>query len=518
MTTRLLSFVGLSLCITGSVWAQGMQRSIMPPPTSIFPASSLQGSVASTGPRWSSQKKTQTDNGSSKTTQTDNGSSLSSTETVIIKIGNTATYAPFDTMLGHLTNTAEAHTQNLNRIVEGKAEGQDKLINRLSERYKKSPSQRKRIAVNAAKRGKETILSNARKPAETAAKGAKFLSTLGTVLNILDFVSVAAQGAAYLAEGDTTGAAGVMAGEITKKTSEGIGAFTGSFFVPVAGSIAGAMAGNEVWERNIKPEIEKREQTLREAEYLHAKLNKPWLKHQQFIDSTGSVRDLEDDQYVERGSGLVRRRTPEEQAGFERAEYTQWRNKKTWEQINKDHADGKIDDERLAELQVSYAGRSLVDPWQPSGLSFVELPTPSSKEEPIAKPSQTELIAEITPIQLTASGSTTESIEGYTILTNLEFAFWNLGNYSPEHNKAILKITSSHDETLVLVGTFSGGPNGTLRFSHEGEIQTFQVRNGTHLIAEVERLSSDGSEIETVTLTLPLSNPSAFADWPKNLQ
>jgi len=499
MTPRLLSFVGLSLCITGSVWAQGMQRSIMPPPTSIFPASSLQGSVASTGPRWPSQK----------TTQTDNGSSLSSVEKGIIKTVDTATYAPVDTALGHLTNTAEAHAQNLNGIVEGTISKEQKGIDKLAERYKNSPSKRKQIDVRAAKRGMETNVSKVRKPAETAAKGASFLSTLGTALKILDVVSVAAQGVAYLAEGDTTGAAGVMAGEITKKTSEGIGAITGSFFVPVVGSIGGAALGNEAWERAIKPEIEKREQALREAEYLHAKLNKPWLKHQQFIDSTGSVRDLEDDQYVERGSGLVRRRTPEEQAGFERAEYTQWRNKKTWEQINKDHADGKIDDKRLAELQVSYANRSLVDPWQPSGLSFVEQPTPRSQEE---------LIAGINPIQLTASGSTTESIEGYTILTNLEFAFWNLGNYSPEHNKAVLKITSSHDETVVLVGTFSGGPNGTLSFSHEGEIQTFQVRNGTHLIAEVERLSSDGSEIETVTLTLPLSNPSAFADWPKELR
>ncbi|GAA4407511.1 hypothetical protein GCM10011450_06920 [Advenella faeciporci] len=509
MNTRLLATFSLSLCITGTVAAQGMQRSIMPPPTSIFPASSLQGSVSATGPRWVSKK----------TTASSNSSSLSSVEKGLIKTGDAVTYAPIGSAIDELEGVAQDHARQMNDIAAGTAAEGQKSVDKAAARYKQNPSNRRLIDKKVADREMGKKVAEAGKQADAAAKKASFLANLGKVLNILDFVSVAAQGAGYLSVGDTTGAAGVMASEISKKTAEGIGALGGGAIIPFVGSVGGAALGNAAWERYVKPEIEKREQALREAEFRREILNKPWLTPKEFIDSKGHVRNLEEDQYVERGSGLVRRRTPEEQAGFERAEYTKWRNQKTWEKINQEHAEGKIDDEQMTELQVSYAGRSLAEPWEPPGFSFVSIHPPANEPQTTnAPPTADELIAGIAPVQLTASGSITETFPTAKIVTTFEFAFWNLGAYSPKHGKAVLKISSSHDEPNVLVGTFSGGPNGTLSFSGDGDTQTFQVSNGTHVIAEMERLVNDGADVESITLTLPLSNPSAFDDWPKALK
>lgn len=172
----------------------------------------------------------------------------------------------------------------------------------------------------------------------------------------------------------------------------------------------------------------------------------------------------------------------------------------------------------MSELQVNYAHRSFTEPWQPLGLNFPIPEEPGQEEAQKEEPTTEELIAEITPIQLTASGSITETFMGTNVVTTLEVGFWNLGAYSPAHNKAVLKISSTHAETFVLVGTFSGGPNGTLNFSNDGEAINFQLQNGSYISGDLERFINDGTEVEPYNLTMPISDTSAFADWPKNLQ
>lgn len=508
MNSGLATTLGLCLCLAVPAWGQGMDRSVMGPATSIFPAPSLQGSVTATGPRWPSAQS----RGEKILRQMEKGT---------LAAGDFATYAPVGSAVDALKDAALKDADTLRQVQKDAAKMGQEGLQGLKDRFGRNPDPTVRGALDETRRKITAEVDDVGKQADRAAAQGGFLSKLGTALNILDFVSVAAQGAAYLAEGDTTGAAGVMANEIAKKTSEGVGALVTSF-VP-GGPVFGSWAGSKVWEDNIKPVIDAREQALREAELRRAVSNKPWLVPKQFIDGTGRVRDLEADQYVERGSGLVRRRTPEEQAGFERSEYASWRNARTWEEIDKDHAEGKIDDDRLMELQISYGQRNLAEPWQPPGVTF--LPPDDSTDATDAQPTEElpavdDRIAGLTPVQMTATGSMTETFTDWgEITTTFEFAFWNLGVLSPQHGQAVLKITSSYEGSRVLLGQFSGGPNGTLTFVDEdGGSQTFRVRNGTELIAEVERLVDNGTNVETITLTLPLSPLSAFDGWPDDLK
>lgn len=505
MTRWLVTTLGVCLCLAGPAWSQGMDRSVMGPSTSIFPAPSLQGSVAATGPRWPSAQS----RGEKILRQIEQGT---------LAAGDFATYAPVGSAVDALKDAALKDADSLRQLQKDAAKmGQEGMAG-LKDRFGRNADPKVHTALDETRRKITAEVDEVGKQADRAAAQGGFLSKLGTALQILDFVSVAAQGAAYLAEGDTTGAAGVMANEIAKKTAEGVGALVTSF-VP-GGPVFGSWAGNKVWEDNIKPVIDAREQALREAELRRAVLNKPWLVPKQFIDSTGRVRDLEADQYVERGSGLVRRRTPEEQAGFERSEYARWRDARTWEQIHKDHAEGKIDDDRLMELRISYGQRSLAEPWQPPGVAFLPPDEPDNADPTEEAPDVDDRIAGLTPVQVTATGAMTETFTDWgDISTTFEFAFWNLGTLSPQHGQAVLKITSSYEGSFVLLGQFSGGPNGTLTFVDEdGGNQTFRLRNGTELIAEVERLVNNGTEVEPITLTLPLSPPSAFDGWPDDLK
>jgi hypothetical protein len=175
-------------------------------------------------------------------------------------------------------------------------------------------------------------------------------------------------------------------------------------------------------------------------------------------------------------------------------------------------------------LQISYQGRSLVDPWQPLGYSTPwadawdnedEDEDASATEMP-SEDSTGDVLAAVAPIALTATGSFTESfIEVNDSHVTLEFGFWNLGAFSPGYEKAVLKITSSYDESFSLVGRFSGGPNGTLTFTDdEGLTQSFRVQGGTQLVGEIERLIENGTALEMITLAMPLSVSDAFVGWP----
>jgi len=335
MITRILFTFSLSLCITGSVAAQGMQRSvipsstsimqaptsIMPPPTSLFPTPSLQPSVTS-GPRWRSAKKTE----ETITKKVEDG---------LITAGDFATSAAVGSGIDTIHDASVDEARALKEIAETGNEGLEDLV----KRYKDNPNPNVKKALDDARSKINAEVDGLGKRANTLTNQSNFLVKLGKVLDMLDFVSVAAQGAGYLSVGDTTGAIGVVAGDATKTLSEGTGALVTSF-VP-GGSVFGSWAGTK---------------------------------------------------------------------------------------------------------------------------------------------------------------------------------FWNLGAYSPAHNKAVLKISSTHAETFVLVDTFSGGPNGTLNFSNDGEAINFQLQNGSYISGDLERFINDGTEVEPYNLTMPISDTSAFADWPKNLQ
>lgn len=476
--------------------------------SSIFAAPSLKGSVAVLGPRWPSMAK-RTTTSTSRTLE--NG---------VLAGGDFVTSAPFGEVLVALKDAslkdAAVYKTLSKEITKSGAKG-------LRARWQAPPA-----ALAETRRKINAEISALDRQAERAAKQGGFLSKLGTALEILDFVSVAAQGAGYLYEGDATGAVGVVANEVAKKTAEGVGALATSF-VP-GGSVFGAWGGNKAWETYIKPVIDKREQDLREADLARAILNKPWLTPKSFMDSTGRVRDLGADQYIERGTGLIRRRPPQEQADFERTEHIKWRNHKIMEEVQQDYAEGKISDAQFSELQANYRSRSPAVPWQPPGYSTPWFEARDDEDDEGDKdttatqsPSAADaeaVVAVVLPIALSATGSFSESFKDHAdVITTFEFAFWNLGAFSPGYEQAVLRVTSSHDDSQSLIGHFSGGPNGTLTFTDEdGVTETFRLQGGTQLIANLKRLINDGTALEAITLTMPLSDPGAFKGWPANVR
>ena len=115
---------------------------------------------------------------------------------------------------------------------------------------------------------------------------------------------------------------------------------------------------------------------------------------------------------------------------------------------------------------------------------------------------------ERTPVRVTASGSFDEdcSSGGYAniVTTTISISFWNVGNQVPGYGEAIMKTVSvsslngSSSETTC-GGTFSGGPNGVLRFHGECDGTTLALKGGASISAE--------------GISLTVSNPAAFADW-----
>lgn len=322
-----------------------------------------------------------------------------------------------------------------------------------------------------------------------------------------------------------------MANELAKKGAEAAGGFATSW--APGGPVYGSWAGNQAYETYIKPEIDAREQALREENLRRAVLNKPWLSELSFLDGDGLVRKLEPDQYVERGTGLIRRRSPEDQAGYERGAFVKWRNGQVMDRILADHAAGKISDRQLLALQTSYSQRGYAEPWTPAGYEMLmDDPTQTEPEaapseedtaapdQPASAPDATSALAAVPLVKLTASGSYSESFDGFAdIITTFEVAFWNLGALSPDHGQAVLRVTSSAEGSMAMVGTFSGGPNGTLSFADgEGGTVRFQLQGGTHIIAELERLVDNGTALEPIVLTMPISDTKAFDGWPDTLK
>ncbi|MDD2465829.1 MAG: hypothetical protein PHI97_17665 [Desulfobulbus sp.] len=125
------------------------------------------------------------------------------------------------------------------------------------------------------------------------------------------------------------------------------------------------------------------------------------------------------------------------------------------------------------------------------------------EQEPQGRPP-----AEKAPLRVTASGSFDEdcSSSGYSniVTTTITVSLWNVGSQMPGYGEASMRsisvssLNGSSSETTC-GGTFSGGPNGVLRFHGECAGTTLSLKGG--------------STINAGGVTLTISDPSAFSDW-----
>lgn len=222
----------------------------------------------------------------------------------------------------------------------------------------------KKLSPELVKQGR-----GASKQALADAKGlvddADFVSKVGKALDAVNFVSVGAQGLGYLAEGDFKGAVGVVFQEGTKKIITGGGAAALSW-IPGVGPFLGSLAGDQFFSRVVKGEMEAYENGRRDSDYAQKYLNKPWLTPVLLMDENGKVTELEPDMYLDKTTGLVKRRTPEAQKAFEEGQRVKWQDGLEWGKIVTDLAEGKISEERYDQLLADYRNRDPLQPWDPS--------------------------------------------------------------------------------------------------------------------------------------------------------
>lgn len=219
-----------------------------------------------------------------------------------------------------------------------------------------------RMPADKAKEGVQTMQGLRQDIKDQKALGGK-LDMLTKVLDAIDLTSTLAKAAGYAAEKDATGAANTLFKEMTKKLMEA-GASLGLSWIP-GGQLAGTLAAEGAFEEYVEKELDKREAAVREAEYKEKYLGKPWLPANEVMDDHGNVRTLDPDMYVEKGTGLVKRRSPEEQKLYEEGMHNRWLDGQRWGRIMQDLANGKIDQAKYDELRDDYANRDPNKPWNP---------------------------------------------------------------------------------------------------------------------------------------------------------
>jgi hypothetical protein len=125
------------------------------------------------------------------------------------------------------------------------------------------------------------------------------------------------------------------------------------------------------------------------------------------------------------------------------------------------------------------------------------------------EPGGDDIVARVKPVKVTASARVTDDLAGNTATTVITFTFWNVGakaaGYSGANGTVVTTFSRGGQETESCSGTFSGGPNGTLKMSCGGEPYTLVLTNGRTLA-----LPDDDGE-------LTVHNPDAFANWPRGL-
>jgi hypothetical protein len=200
--------------------------------------------------------------------------------------------------------------------------------------------------------------------AQGAASQAGFAQKLSKVLDVIDLVSTTSKASAYATEGDFSGATKIIVGEMTKKLMEGA-AMAGLSWMP-GGQFVGALAGEQAYEAKVEPILAANEKALRDQQYADTYLGKPWLPEHTRIDQDGNVHVMAPDEYIDRDTGNVQRRSPEDQAAYEAQQHIKYRDSLQWAQIMKDLAAGKIDAAHYDGLLTSFRERDTTKPWDPN--------------------------------------------------------------------------------------------------------------------------------------------------------
>ncbi|MBK1779841.1 hypothetical protein JHL22_01285 [Advenella sp. WQ 585] len=480
MNYSVLTALGLSLCISDIAMAQKTATVIIPPPTHFNAIPTAQSQNEQPSPLWVVAQDEAPAN-----------DKLSTLEEVLYVTGETASDEPVQQSIKIAENYALNNQMKLDKIHKDNTKEFNKLNKSIQTKSRKASGYvtSKKTQTKLGNLNKKAELSG--KQQSQAAAKTNFLSKLGKVLNALDVVSVAAETTGYLSTGDTTGAAGALVRGGVKKGAEAGGALAGSF-IP-GGSIAGAWAGGQAYTEYVEPRINEIEDAVRDEQTRQKYINKPWYTPQPYMDSNGNIKYFAENEYMDKKTGTIHTRTPEEQKEYEHQQRVNWNNQNTLQKLIEDYKDGKISDKELLDLFENYDRHDGDTIWNPEADTEQQDNTGN-------------LIAQITPVQVTAFTTITETIGEIEVSTTLTFSFWNVGAYSPPHSKASLSVYSSHPsmENFVWNGTFSGGPNGTLSIHSDDGIITFQLNNGTHLTGE--------------DMSIPISNPAAFANWPKDLR
>lgn len=397
---------------------------------------------------------------------------------------------PVDSMIkGYMTGLDYGGKTWVGKTFEetGKAAAEDAaLLNLLSKdvRYKANlkklpPDVRKKILDYG-----DEIADRASRAADQSAwlkKAAKFVE-------VVDVVSTGAKALAYASEGDSTGAAAIIARDIAKKLSEGAG-MLGLSWVP-GGSVLGAYWGERIYMERLDPKLLANEKRVRDQEYAEMYLNKPWLVPVEIMGPNGTIRVLAPDMYFDRQKGAVQRRSPQDQAAYEAAAKIRWDDARNLIRIEQDLADGTITAQQHAALMHDYRTRDTSKAWEPRLL-------PDTTGDTTAKEG---ILAHVTPMKVTATMTlTTQYVKGEIRLT-----FWNVGSQAPGYGAVTGTATSTvaghGTSTTKLTGTFSGGPNGLLSLQSRAGGSTVLLRDG-------KTLSGSGA-------SGTIDNPAAFANWP----
>lgn len=200
-------------------------------------------------------------------------------------------------------------------------------------------------------------------------KAASYAEGVAKVLQRLNMVSVGMKALGYVVEGDFTGAAGVLIQETTKSGMATGGGMAGSWFP--GGQFIGASLGDYAHDQYVKQAIDSYENAIRDKAYADKYIGKPWLTPQVILDRDGKVRALPIDQYMDK-QGVIRTRSPEEQAAYEKQAATDSASAKRWAEIERDFKAGKISAEQYAQLRGQYAMRNRAAKWNPQGAGNCE--------------------------------------------------------------------------------------------------------------------------------------------------
>ena len=158
--------------------------------------------------------------------------------------GDFATSAPVGSTVETLAELSLSDGKTWTDTKNELSQTADRRLAALERRFGQNPDPRLRASLDETRTKINAEIAELKARADRATAQGTFLSRLGKALDILDFVSIAAQGAGYLVEGDRVGAAGVVANELAKKSSEGLGSLATSF--APGGPVYGSWAGSEL--------------------------------------------------------------------------------------------------------------------------------------------------------------------------------------------------------------------------------------------------------------------------------